>query len=356
MRILIVHLFLLTQVSSLAGCFHKDSTSGQLAFLGNIPQIRSPSFHGPGKASVVIEQTRELRITVDGGLTWREIPGTAVGGRFECATFLDDYRGWAVNARGQVFTTDSGGLKWKMLSELGRPSGGFTFISGNQIEFVNESDGWIMEALSIWRTSDGGVTWRETLNMRTEGVRGQPTHMHPIDSNTLVCSASQEQVYITRDAGTNWQIETLESKNTDFTDVFFVDASQGWIGGYVGGRLDTPVFFKTTDGGISWERAALMEDGIALPSICFLNATEGWVAGQRKDKKNGAVENEGVLLHTTDGGKHWVSIQLAQKDPSFKLVRFTDTTHGWLVARDNLYGTSDGGGTWRPLLILQPVP
>src|SRR5262245_29932700 len=82
-----------------------------------LAQIRSLSVPGPQMASVVLERTRELKITTDGGLTWQTIPAAAVADAFESVTLLDERRGWAVNHQGHVFNTDSGGTKWNRISE-----------------------------------------------------------------------------------------------------------------------------------------------------------------------------------------------------------------------------------------------
>src|SRR4029078_10535458 len=82
-----------------------------------MPQLRL-SVTGPQIAAAVLERTRELKLTTDGGQTWQTIPPAAVADAFECITMLDGRRGWALNHQGQVFSTDSGGEKWTRISEL----------------------------------------------------------------------------------------------------------------------------------------------------------------------------------------------------------------------------------------------
>jgi hypothetical protein len=66
------------------------------------PQISSFSPSGPNQASLVLEKTRELRITKKGRLTRQVIPSAADGDVFESATMLDAWRGWAINQEGDV--------------------------------------------------------------------------------------------------------------------------------------------------------------------------------------------------------------------------------------------------------------
>jgi photosystem II stability/assembly factor-like uncharacterized protein len=310
--------------------------------------IRSVSLSGPKQASVVI-RTGEIRYTSDGGQTWQVVPSAAVGDDCYFAKMIDHKRGWAANMRGQLFRTDSAGATWTQVT--------LKDITGVvQIEFVNENDGWIRELLSIWRTQDGGVTWREAISTITPGVRGQPSGMFAIDANTVVVSGTGGQVYLTKDGGETWKIETPlsgELDRIDFRDVWFVNREHGWLTGVqiiVGGESSRPVLFETTDGGDTWKEVII--DADVWPSaICFIGE-EGWLAGHQRIVNGESVEMRGVLLNTKDAGKHWVPVQFASDEPALTNVRFADKTHGWLVGGNRLFRTEDGGNTWRPVLTL----
>lgn len=313
-------------------------------------QFRALSATRPGHVSIITESSRELRVTSDGGQTWQTIPAKATGDGFECAAFADNGRGWAVNHQGQVFITDSGGISWTKISELQ------DFIGANQIEFVNQNDGWIMESLAISRTTDGGITWRPTLSTSTPGVLGQPSSFFAIDANTLVSSGNAGQVYLTRDGGETWKLQTPLAGNVTFSDVWFKDPKHGWLTGYavlVAGKSLRGLLFETTDGGESWQETVLPDSQILPTSVCFVG-DEGWLAGTRRLVSE-SVKLEGVLLHTIDAGKHWTPVQLDSTDEYLGEVRFSDKDEGWLVGRDNLYHTEDGGKTWKRVLSL-PSP
>lgn len=315
-----------------------------------VHQIASLSVSGRNQASVILKRTGELRFTTDGGQTWQIIPSAEVGGAFESATMIENKRGWAVNRKGHAFTTDSAGARWTKMSELK------DFTGANQIEFVNERDGWIREFLSIWRTRNGGATWRETLSTVTPGVYGQPSSMFLIDANTVVSSGSDGQIYLTKDGGETWRIQTPVPGKATFNDVWFVDQKRGWVTGYlvsVAGESLRPLLLETTDGGDSWKEL-LVESDVLASSVCFVG-DEGWLAGSRRIVNGESVKLAGVLFRTKDAGKNWVPVQFGPEEPFFTDVRFTDPIHGWLVGRDSLYRSEDGGKSWRIAINLPPL-
>lgn len=334
---------------SIMSCVQKENGTARLQAKYE-DWVWSLSLSGPNQALVINRKTRDLRLTNDGGQEWQVIPAAAVGDAFECATMIDRKRGWAVNHQGQVFMTESAGIGWTKISEIK------DFTGAHQIEFVNERDGWIREFLSIWRTRDGGVTWRETLSTVTPGVLGQPTSMFLISADILVSSASGGQVYLTKDGGETWNIQTpLAGDNIDFTDVWFIDQKHGWLAGYqilVAGESLRPLLFETTDGGESWKELSLIAD-IQPSSVCFVG-DEGWLTGSRRIVKGESVTLVGVLLRTSDGGKQWSPVQFGPGQPSFGRVRFNDKEHGWLDGGDSLYRTEDAGKTWNVVLSLPP--
>lgn len=351
-----------------SACMRGDSRHEQTLNPKLSPQLKSISVSGPRQASLVVDKgwtitdslqvpNRDLRITTDGGQTWQLIPLQAIDGALECAIMTGN-RGWAINFQSQLFTTDSGGVSWTMISDHEvSSSGDLRFSGATQIEFVSEADAWILGGLSIWRSSDGGVRWHSVLSPSTPGVKGQPSSMFPIDANTLISAGSDGQVYLTRDGGETWKIQTPLAGNVTFSDVWFRDSKHGWLTGYavlVAGQSLRPLLYQTSDGGETWQESPVPDSQILPSSVCFVGE-EGWLAGNRRLVSGERVTLEGALLHTNDGGKHWTPV-LPGSNPDEYLneVRFSDKDHGWLVGLHDLYHTEDGGKTWKRVLSLPP--
>jgi photosystem II stability/assembly factor-like uncharacterized protein len=104
----------------------------------------------------------------------------------------------------------------------------------------------------------------------------------------------------------------------------------------------------TTDGGASWGWSPTgAVSGFAQPqSVDFVSPAEGWTSGTDTSGQNG------VLLHTTDGGAAWRSA-LTLPGAHLTAVHFSDASSGWVLGGDDAEmlgwgasSTTDGGQTW----------
>ncbi len=120
-----------------------------------------------------------------------------------------------------------------------------------------------------------------------------------------------------------------------FSDVDFVDAQTGWVGG--GGLI-----LATKDGGRTWEQQYVGPHNIL--TLSFLSPLVGW-----------AVASD-TLLGTTDGGANWTT--LGEPEEPLVSVQFVNPSVGWGVMTEpgdlpqgpnfggKLTKTTDGGHTW----------
>ena len=128
--------------------------------------------------------------------------------------------------------------------------------------------------------------------------------------------------------------------NASFRDVFFVDPDHGFLigGGY---GIEGGLVGRTTDGGRTWSfRSGLIET--SRPSGA-LDLRAGWFF----DPRIGLVVGDGLILRTTDAGKHWRSVHRGPaRVGHLNDIIFVDDTYGWAVGHGGLLATDDGGETW----------
>jgi photosystem II stability/assembly factor-like uncharacterized protein len=144
----------------------------------------------------------------------------------------------------------------------------------------------------------------------------------------------------------------------------FITPSMGWalVATTPGGPPQQFSVFRTVDGAKHWLKQLTGSRGVPVGI-----APHSFV--KFFDKSNGYVVVPGLsdlVYRTADGGAHWHSVVLP--GPPGAVISFSDPSNGWLLVPAsrtdqtiNLYGTSDGGGTWQrlpdpPSDVCIPVP
>lgn len=322
---------------SLVGCLPDEQIDPRYA-----PRVESAAFYGANNAWLVTFQG-ELLKTDNGGGSWQTVRVQDAGG-FDTITFIDERNGWAGTKDGQVLRSTDGGSTWVSTVKLGERRYG---PGVGQIKFLDEMQGWIVHTLFFWRTEDGGATWQRYPSLYAPNRTVH--YCFFIDPQTGWLSGSGGAVYRTQDGGKTWQAHTVVLEDRGLSEVSFVDPLVGWVAASPGDGI-----YNTQDGGKTW--SLLPDPGklFYLWSVHFSSKSEGWAAGS--ESENGeASRQKAVVLHTTNGGHSWARVKVAEDEPFAHRVYFTDSAHGWLLARDNAYGTDDGGKTWRVVLRLPPI-
>ena len=120
--------------------------------------------------------------------------------------------------------------------------------------------------------------------------------------------------------------------------IFFITPEVGWIAGTneLSNDLNGRVAFvlRTTDGGRSWKSCQIpTKSGVAdIQDLFFLNASDGWLITWH-------FNNEGThLFQTTDGGKTWLlhpDQTIQGQGRWLSVVRFLNSKVGFAFNRDD---------------------
>ena len=270
---------------------------------------------------------------------------------------------------------------WKLLATL---PGAIV----HDMVFVNVLIGYaVAEAGQVWKTTDGGKTWSEVLNL------GYPYYFYGVAAlnwKTLVVSgfidSPTEQAGVlrwTQDGGKTWggdvtfpstSLQRVRFANsldglmfdtsngtaqytTDggstFSDWTTVDANsfQGWFGQQFSylptlhTRASGTNFCSSPNGQQEWVCGPSVDKVFDAP-VFFRSDSLGWVGG-------GQIYPtvEGWVHLTTNGGKNWSGRTLDGPWPIRGLL-FVTPKDGWAAGGNyytgvgGIYFTGDGGNTW----------
>jgi len=173
-----------------------------------------------------------------------------------------------------------------------------------------------------------------------------------------------ERLAWTDAGGASWRtITPTGASGLDLLTAFFLDRRTGWLVAADLPNDGSPLeltAFRTGDGGATWQRSTMgsasvqqSEDGIGPMNLSFVDAGHGWLRVTSRLPGQGAEDETGTLLRTTDGGRTWERLPGA---PTPGAVRFVNRQRGWQSWIDGLRETRDGGRTWKAVPTPPPVP
>jgi hypothetical protein len=156
-------------------------------------------------------------------------------------------------------------------------------------------------------------------------------------------------IYKTTDGGVTWA-EKVANNVGGFQGVYFLDSLRGWV---VGGKtlidnFDPDIILRTTNGGDSWDEQQTPTTG-PLYRVAFSDSVTGWAGG---------FSNPAVALHTTNGGTTWLMVPF-QSGPIITSegivdLAVVDSNVVWLIRGNSVYSTTNGGLLWQVVSPSEP--
>ena len=204
----------------------------------------------------------------------------------------------------------------------------------------------------VYRTDDGGVTWRHIDSYPTEYAHS--VLAHPVEPDAVYAGSEPAAVFQSKDAGQSWQechgfravpestawgfhAPTRDSHVRDLR-VSPGDPSHLYAGIEVGGMV------RSSDGGASWRQLPGLDDDIHCVNLSSSRPQRVYVA------------TASAPYRTDDGGDNWelisdgldrrYTLHVAASPDDADLVLVTVSEN---ARRDNpqFYRSTDGGQSWR---------
>jgi photosystem II stability/assembly factor-like uncharacterized protein len=283
-------------VRELKGVFFTDAQTGWA--------VGSDGFFGPGT----------IVHTNDGGANWvRQQPGTDA--TLNAVHFVTASQGWVVGSEGTILRTTNGGQSWQAQSS------GAGFADLVSVHFINANTGWatgfenFFSPGVILRTDNGGQTWVAQPQANSDGVEWTRVFFVDGSNGWILGSSGSAGLLRTTNGGTTWTRITIPASTT-LKGLHFTDALNGWVAGYDGTIL------RTSDGGTTWSPQAVPNPGSPgfVDAVYFTDPNNGW-----------AVGGAGTILSTTNGGTAWSSDDVGTGLTRFYDVHFPAAGTGWAV-------------------------
>jgi photosystem II stability/assembly factor-like uncharacterized protein len=273
--------------------------------------------------------------SIDSGETWSLISSQISTGLDEM-TLLPSGTIVGVSLAGDGWRSTDGGFNWTrtLVGPGALPASWNVSFFDDQIGTIVGQGGF------IFKTTDGGLTWT-ALNSGIGGVSFYDLKM--FDDNTGLAVGDDGYVLRTTNGGNHWDTGRLQvtgvvlGRNENLQALSIVDQDFAVAAGYDG------VVYKTFDSGITWESIGYptLPGEFFISDVKFITHDLGYVTGNRPFIANN-------LFRTTDGGGSWTALPIN----AGQSVDFVDANHGWLMNVGGLgYRTTDGGNNWTQFLM-----
>ncbi len=225
----------------------------------------------------------------------------------------------------------------------------------------------------VWRTDDGGSTWRNISDGYFGGSIGAIA-LAPSDPNTIYVGGGEvtvrgnvshgEGVWKSLDGGKTWEHVGLEdSRHIPRLRVHPTDPNTVYAAalGHLYGPSQQRGVFRSTDGGHTWDRILFVSDEAGAVDLVIdpSNPRVLYAATWQVKRTPYSLESGGPgsgLWKSTDGGDHWTEISRNPGLPQESLLGIigvsvspVDSNRVWAMVEASdggLFRSDDAGDTW----------
>jgi len=235
---------------------------------------------------------------------------------------------------GQIHTSTDGGKTWRLLANLNQPEliVDQLLVDSRDSNKIYASGHRHKKAGGFYRSTDGGVTWKESKELKNESIHAMT--QSPADPNVLTVG-TLEGVWISRNSGEDWEriSSTTMPVNVDSLAMDPRNTNTMYAGTWWRA-------YKSTDTGKNWR---LIKDGMIDDSDVFA------VTLDPRNPDHVIASACSGIYESQNAGERWAKIQGIPSQsrrtrdilqhPSMPGVVYAGTTEGFWM-------TANGGKSW----------
>jgi len=301
----------------------------------------------------------DVLVSEDAGATWRSVVQQPAGIGADVTpaqlAFRPDMPDVALLVRGQsmpgagaltVARSSDGGLTWRLVAASGLPSQdaalALAALRGGTY-LLNTSTG-------TFRSVDGGVTWQPLEGALSSGGVAEflaPAAAQSAAAEPTVLAATGHGIYLSRDAGAVWEpLGAGLPFNSKIAGLLTHSASPGTVfavsdNASLGGVVQPPLVLRSLDGGQRWASAA-----VGLPDA----PATAWTIDPG-DPGTLFVASSEQVFRSTDAGLSWQNARVESGARRAIAVAPSDGNVVYLGGRPAMRSV-DRGLTWTPMPVI----
>lgn len=285
---------------------------------------------------------------------WQTLPNAPARAtsRHNDVYFVTPQIGWVVNGAAEIWRTTDGGNSWRL--QFSRSQ---THL--RSVAFVDSLRGWAgnvgegefgtTDPTPLYHTTNAGNTWNPVTTFDGPMPKGL-CGMYVVNDSTVVgVGRVRGPAFFIRttDAGQTWVSKDMSAYAAGLIDVHFFDPNRGFAVGLtnVNHEQSSGIVLYTDDGGATWEeRFRTTRTGEWNWKISFPTPEVGYASLQRNS------QSPIYFLKSTDGGATWEEKLFQQAYYFVQGIGFVNEREGWIGGNSTspVYHTTDGGETWQP--------
>lgn len=235
---------------------------------------------------------------------------------------------------GQIHTSADGGASWQLLVNLNRPQLVLDqlFVDSRDSNIIYTSGHRHKEAGGFFKTTDGGLTWKESKELRKESIHSM---VQSIADPNILYVGTIDGVWVSNNSGDDWKKIASDSMPINVDSMAVDPRNTDTI--YAGTWWRA---YKTTDSGKNWR---LVRDGMIDDSDVFAITVDG------KNPDHVVASACSGIYESYNKGDLWKKVNgIPSQSRRTRDILQNPAKPGTIYAAttEGFWMTSDGGKTW----------